>query len=154
MKKSNLIIAILVVLILSVLAYLKLTAKIYSSLAVEDMPVDSKEFVWVRMDSLSRGLMDISGSEITVDSTKSKSYIITYTSKKYLLHEVIEGIKTNRKHLLENAKDLMEYKEDDNKVEISLNKVEISLNKKDKFVYCPVLILDRILYWKNKQSTK
>jgi len=147
MKKSNLIIAILVVLILSVLAYLKLTAKIYSSLAVEDMPVDSKEFVWVRMDSLSRGLMDISGSEITVDSTKSKSYIITYTSKKYLLHEVIEGIKTNRKHLLENAKDLMEYKEDD-------NKVEISLNKKDKFVYCPVLILDRILYWKNKQSTK
>ena len=145
MKTSNLIIAILVVLILSVLAYLKLTAKIYSSLAVEDMPVDSKEFVWVRMDSLSRGLMDISGSEIKVDSTKSKSYIITYTSKKYLLHEVIEGIETNRKHLLENAKDLMEYKEDD-------NKVEISLNKKDKFVYCPVLILDRILYWKNKQS--
>ena len=147
MKKSNLIIAILVVLILSVLAYLKLTAKIYSSLAVEDMPVDSKEFVWVRMDSLSRALMDISGSEIKVDSTKSKSYIITYTSKKYLLHEVIEGIETNRKHLLENAKDLMEYKEDD-------NKVEISLNKKDKFVYCPVLILDRILYWKNKQSVK
>jgi len=147
MKKSNLIIAILVVLILSVLAYLKLTAKIYSSLAVEDMPVDSKEFVWVRMDSLSRALMDISGSEIKVDSTKSKSYIITYTSKKYLLHEVIEGIETNRKHLLENAKDLMEYKEDD-------NKVEISLIKKDKFVYCPVLILDRILYWKNKQSVK
>ena len=39
------------------------------------------------------------------------------------------------------------YKEED-------NKVEISLKKKDKFVYCPVLILDRILYWKNKQSAK
>lgn len=147
MKSSNLIIAIFVVLILSVLAYFKLTAKVESSLAVEDMPVDSKEFVWVRMDSLSRGLMDISGTEIKVDSTRSKSYVITYTSKKYLLHEVIEGIETNRKHLLENAKDLMEYKEED-------NKVEISLKKKDKFVYCPVLILDRILYWKNKQSVK
>ena len=147
MKSSNLIIAIFVVLILSVLAYFKLTAKVESSLAVEDMPVDSKEFVWVRMDSLSRGLMDISGTEIKVDSTRSKSYVITYTSKKYLLHEVIEGIETNRKHLLENAKDLMEYKEED-------NKVEISLKKKDKFVYCPVLILDRILYWKNKQSAK
>ena len=147
MKSSNLIIAIFVVLILSVLAYFKLTAKVESSLAVEDMPVDSKEFVWVRMDSLSRGLMDISGTEIKVDSMRSKSYVITYTSKKYLLHEVIEGIETNRKHLLENAKDLMEYKEED-------NKVEISLKKKDKFVYCPVLILDRILYWKNKQSAK
>ena len=147
MKSSNLIIAIFVVLILSVLAYFKLTAKVESSLAVEDMPVDSKEFVWVKMDSLSRGLMDISGTEIKVDSTRSKSYVITYTSKKYLLHEVIEGIETNRKHLLENAKDLMEYKEED-------NKVEISLKKKDKFVYCPVLILDRILYWKNKQSVK
>lgn len=147
MKSSNLIIAIFVVLILSVLAYFKLTAKVESSLAVEDMPVDSKEFVWVRMDSLSRGLKDISGTEIKVDSMRSKSYVITYTSKKYLLHEVIEGIETNRKHLLENAKDLMEYKEED-------NKVEISLKKKDKFVYCPVLILDRVLYWKNKQSVK
>ena len=147
MKSSNLIIAIFVVLILSVLAYFKLTAKVESSLAVKDIPVDSKEFVWVRMDSLSRGLMDISGTEIKVDSTRSKSYVITYTSKKYLLHEVIEGIETNRKHLLENAKDLMEYKEED-------NKVEISLKKKDKYVYCPVLILDRILYWKNKQSAK
>ena len=147
MKSSNLIIAIFVVLILSVLAYFKLTAKVESSLAVEDMPVDSKEFVWIRMDSLSRGLMDISGTEIKVDSTRSKSYVITYTSKKYLLHEVIEGIETNRKHLLENAKDLMEYKEED-------NKVEISLKKKDQFVYCPVLILDRVLYWKNKQSVK
>ena len=147
MKSSNLIIAIFVVLILSVLAYFKLTAKVESSLAVEDMPVDSKEFVWIRMDSLSRGLMDISGTEIKVDSMRSKSYVITYTSKKYLLHEVIEGIETNRKHLLENAKDLMEYKEED-------NKVEISLKKKDKFVYCPVLILDRVLYWKNKQSVK
>ena len=147
MKSSNLIIAIFVVLILSVLAYFKLTAKVEASLAVEDMPVDSKEFVWIRMDSLSRGLMDISGTEIKVDSTRSKSYVITYTSKKYLLHEVIEGIETNRKHLLENAKDLMEYKEED-------NKVEISLKKKDKFVYCPVLILDRVLYWKNKQSVK
>lgn len=147
MKSSNLIIAIFVVLILSVLAYFKLTAKVESSLAVEDMPVDSKEFVWVRMDSLSRGLKDISGTEIKVDSMRSKSYVITYTSKKYLLHEVIEGIETNRKHLLENAKDLMEYKEED-------NKVEISLKKKDQFVYCPVLILDRVLYWKNKQSVK
>ena len=147
MKSSNLIIAIFVVLILSVLAYFKLTAKVESSLAVEDMPVDSKEFVWIRMDSLSRGLMDISGTEIKVDSTRSKSYVITYTSKKYLLHEVPEGIETNRKHLLENAKDLMEYKEED-------NKVEISLKKKDQFVYCPVLILDRVLYWKNKQSVK
>lgn len=147
MKSYNLIIAIFVVLVLSVFAYIRLTAKVESSLAVEDMPVDSKEFVWVRMDSLSRGLMDISGTEIKVDSTRSKSYVITYTSKKYLLHEVIEGIETNRKHLLENAKDLMEYKEED-------NKVEISLKKKDKFVYCPVLILDRILYWKNKQSAK
>ena len=148
MKSSNLIIAIFVVLILSVLAYFKLTAKVESSLAVEDMPVDSKEFVWIRMDSLSRGLMDISGTEIKVDSMRSKSYTIQYSSKKYLLHEdMIEGIEKNREHLLQNSKDLMEYKEDE-------NGVEIKLKRKDIYVYCPVLILDRILYWKNKQSAK
>ena len=147
MKTSNLFIAMLVVLILFVFAYFRLTTKVAPSLPVEDMPVDSKEFVWVRMDSLTKGLEEISAGEIKVESTLFKSYIITYHSKKYLFHEVPEGIETNRKHLLENAKDLMEYKEED-------NKVEISLKKKDKFVYCPVLILDRILYWKNKQSTK
>lgn len=147
MKTSNLFIAILVVLILSLLAYLRLSAKVESFLAVEDIPVDSKEFVWVRMDSLSKGIMDISGTEIKVDSTKSNTYVISYTSKKYLLHEVIEGIETTRNHLIENAPDLMVYYEDD-------NMVEISLKKNDKFVYCPVLILDRILYWRNKQSSK
>ena len=147
MKSSNLIIAILAVLILSVFAYFRLTAKVDSSLAEEEMPVDTREFVWVRMDSLSRGLMDISGGEINIDSTKSKTYIITYSSKKYLFHEVPEGIAKIRMHLLEKAKDLMEYNEDD-------NKVEILLKKKDEFVYCPVLILDRILHWKNKQLAK
>ena len=144
MKTSNMFIAMLVVLILFVFAYFWGAAY---SLPVEDMPVDSKEFVWVRMDSLTKGLEEISAGEIKVESTLFNSYIITYHSKKYLLHEVPEGIETNRKHLLENAKDFMEYKEDD-------NKVEISFKKKDEFVYCPVLILDRILYWKNKQSAK
>lgn len=147
MKTSNMFIAMLVVLILFVFAYFRLTIKVAPSLPVEDMPVDSKEFVWVRMDSLTKGLEEISAGEIKVESTLFNSYIITYHSKKYLLHEVLEGIETNRKHLLENAKDFMEYKEDD-------NKVEISFKKKDEFVYCPVLILDRILYWKNKQSAK
>lgn len=147
MKASNLIVALFIVLLLIVLAFFKLTAKVDSSLAVEEMPVDSKEFVWVRMDSLSRGLKDISGTEIKVDSTKSRSYVISYSSKKYLLHEVIEGIDTNRKHLLDNAKGLMEYKENN-------NGVEIILKKDGKYVYCPALILDRILYWKNKQSPK
>ena len=148
MKSYNLIIAIFVVLVLSVFAYIRLTAKVESSLAVEDMPVDSKEFLWVRMDSLSCGLMDISGNEIKIDSTKSKSYTIQYSSKKYLLHEdMIEGIEKNREHLLQNSKDLMEYKEDE-------NGVEIKLKRKDIYVYCPVLILDRILYWKNKPSAK
>ena len=147
MKTSNLFIAMLVVLILFVFAYFRLTTKVAPSLPVEDMPVDSKEFVWVRMDSLTKGLEEISAGEIKVESTLFKSYIITYHSKKYLLHEVPEGIEINRKHLLENAKKIMEYKEDD-------NKVEISLKKKDEFVFCPVLILDRILYWKNKQSAK
>lgn len=147
MKTSNMFIAMLVVLILFVFAYFRLTIKVAPSLPVEDMPVDSKEFVWVRMDSLTKGLEEISAGEIKVESTLFNSYIITYHSKKYLLHEVPEGIETNRKHLLENAKDFMEYKEDD-------NKVEISFKKKDEFVYCSVLILDRILYWKNKQSAK
>lgn len=147
MKKSNLFIAMLVVLILSVFAYFRLTAKVDSSLPVVDMPVDSKEFVWVRMDSLTKGLEDISAGEIKVESSLFKSYVITYHSKKYLFHEAIEGIENNRKHLLESGQDLMEYKEDD-------NKVEISLKKKDEFVYCPVLILDRILYFKNKPSAK
>ena len=148
MKSSNLIIAIFVVLILSVLAYFKLVAKVDSSLTFEEIPVDSKEFLWVRMDSLSCGLMDISGNEIKIDSTKSKSYTIQYSSKKYLLHEdMIEGIEKNREHLLQNSKDLMEYKEDE-------NGVEIKLKRKDIYVYCPVLILDRILYWKNKPSAK
>lgn len=148
MKSSNLIIAIFVMLILSVLAYFKLVAKVDSSLTFEEIPVDSKEFLWVRMDSLSCGLMDISGNEIKIDSTKSKSYTIQYSSKKYLLHEdMIEGIEKNREHLLQNSKDLMEYKEDE-------NGVEIKLKRKDIYVYCPVLILDRILYWKNKQSAK
>lgn len=147
MKTSNMFIAMSVVLILFVFACFRLTEKVDSSLPVEDMPVDSKEFIWVRVDSLTNGLEEISAGEIKVESTRYKSYVITYHSKKYLFHEVPEGIETNRKHLLENAKDLMEYKEDD-------NKVEISLKKKDEFVYCPVLILDRILYWKNKQSAK
>ena len=148
MKSSNLIIAIFVMLILSVLAYFKLVAEVDSSLTFEEIPVDSKEFLWVRMDSLSCGLMDISGNEIKIDSTKSKSYTIQYSSKKYLLHEdMIEGIEKNREHLLQNSKDLMEYKEDE-------NGVEIKLKRKDIYVYCPVLILDRILYWKNKQSAK
>ena len=148
MKSSNLIIAIFVMLILSVLAYFKLVAKVDSSLTFEEIPVDSKELLWVRMDSLSCGLMDISGNEIKIDSTKSKSYTIQYSSKKYLLHEdMIEGIEKNREHLLQNSKDLMEYKEDE-------NGVEIKLKRKDIYVYCPVLILDRILYWKNKQSAK
>lgn len=135
-------------LILSVLAYFKLVAKVDSSLTLEEIPVDSKEFLWVRMDSLSCGLMDISGNEIKIDSTKSKSYTIQYSSKKYLLHEdMIEGIKKNREHLLQNSKDLMEYKEDE-------YGVEIKLKRKDIYVYCPVLILDRILYWKNKQPAK
>ena len=148
MKSSNLIIAIFVMLILSVLAYFKLVAEVDSSLTFEEIPVDSKEFLWVRMDSLSCGLMDISGNEIKIDSTKSKSYTIQYSSKKYLLHEdMIEGIEKNREHLLQNSKDLMEYKEDE-------YGVEIKLKRKDIYVYCPVLILDRILYWKNKQSAK
>ena len=148
MKSSNLIIAIFVMLILSVLAYFKLVAKVDSSLTFEEIPVDSKEFLWVRMDSLSCGLMDISGNEIKIDSTKSKSYTIQYSSKKYLLHEdMIEGIEKKREHLLQNSKDLMEYKEDE-------NGVEIKLKRKDIYVYCPVLILDRILYWKNKPSAK
>ena len=148
MKSSNLIIAIFVMLILSVLAYFKLVAKVDSSLTFEEIPVDSKEFLWVRMDSLSCGLMDISGNEIKIDSTKSKSYTIQYSSKKYLLHEdMIAGIEKNREHLLQDSKDLMEYKEDE-------NGVEIKLKRKDIYVYCPVLILDRILYWKNKPSAK
>jgi len=147
MKASNLIIALVVVLILLGLAYIRLTAKVDSSLVVKDLPIDSKEFIWVRMDSLSLGLRDISGTEIKVDTSKSSSFTIKYNSKKYLLHEVIEGIEINREHLIANSKDLMKYKEDS-------SKVEIKLKRKDKFVYCPVLILDRILYWKNKQSAK
>ena len=143
MKTSNLFMAVSIVLILSVFAYFRLTTKVAPSLPVEDMPVDSKEFVWVRMDSLTKGLEDISAGEIKVESTLFKPYVITYYSKKYLLHEDMEGIKKNRDHLLENGKGLMVYKEDD-------YKVEISLKKKDEFVYCPVLILDRILYSKNK----
>lgn len=146
MKTSNLVIAILVVLILSVFSYFRLAAKVDSSLPIESMPVNSKEFVWVRMDSLSKGLMDISAGEIKVESTLFKPYVITYHPKKYLLHEEeLEGVRKIREHLLESGKGLMGYEEDE-------SKVEISLKKKDGFVYCPVLILDRILYSKNKKA--
>ena len=147
MKISNLIIAFIVLAVLGSLAYFRLTAKVESSMVREDMPVDSKEFVWVRMDSLSRGLADISGTEIVVDSTKSKSYIIKYSSKQFLLHERVEGIETNREHLLSHSDGLMDYEEKD-------SGVEIKLKRKDNYVYCPALILDRILYWKNKKSSK
>ena len=76
MKASNLIIALVVVLILLGLAYIRLTAKVDSSLVVKDLPIDSKEFIWVRMDSLSLGLRDISGTEIKVDTSKSSSFTI------------------------------------------------------------------------------
>ena len=97
MKTSNLFIAVSIVLILSVFAYFRLTTNVAPSLPVEDMPVDSKEFVWVRMDSLTKGLEDISAGEIKVESTLFKPYVITYYSKKYLLHEDMEGIKKKKR---------------------------------------------------------
>lgn len=144
MKASDLIISLVVMTALVALACFRLMIDPESSIRTEKMPVDSRDFLWVRMDSLSHGLSDITGTDIHIDSTGSRTYVISYNSKQFLLHERVEGIETNRKHLLENAKDLMEYEEDD-------SKVVIKLKRKDGYVYCPVLILDRILYWKNKK---
>lgn len=144
MKASDLIISLVVMTALVALACFRLMIDPESSIRTEKMPVDSRDFLWVRMDSLSRGLSDITGTDIHIDSTGSRTYVISYNSKQFLLHERVEGIETNRKHLLENAKDLMEYEEDD-------SKVVIKLKRNDRYVYCPVLILDRILYWKNKK---
>lgn len=143
MKKSNVIIAFIALLVLGMYSFYVLISEPDTSLPQSDLPIDIKEFVWVRMDSLSKGIEKYSGNNIKIDSTSSRKYTLKYSSKKYLLHERIDGINENRKRLIEKAKDEMSYNETD-------STVIISLKRNGEYVYCPALILGRVLQWKSK----
>ena len=82
---------------------------------------------------------------VKIDSTSSSKYILSYTSKQYLLHERINGMNTNRKHLVEEGKSYFDYEEND-------NLVTIKLKRKNQMVFCPAVILGRVLYWRSKNQ--
>lgn len=143
MKVSNIIIALAALLVLGAYSYYVLTSEPASTLPKQELPTDTKEFVWVRMDSLSQGIKDYSGGNVKIDSANSRKFTIKYTSKQYLLHEHIDGITENRTRLIKKADDEMSYKETD-------TSVVITLKRDGEYVYCSALILGRVLQWKSK----
>lgn len=143
MKVSNVIMALVALLVLGTYSYNVLISESDSSLPKQELPTDTKEFIWVRMDSLSQGIKDYSGNNVKIDSTSSSKYTLKYNSKQYLLHEHVDGITENRNRLIVKAKDEMKYKETD-------STVVIILKRNGEYVYCPALILGRVLQWKSK----
>ena len=143
MKPSNIYIALIVVALLAVVSYWTLNKNVQSEIVKEDLPLSSKEFVWVRADSLSNAIIRMSNGNVKIDSSSSRKLVLSYKSKQYLLHEKAEGMNTIRKHLMESEDDLFAMKED-------ASGVEIKLKRKDEYVYCPAAILGRILQSKSK----
>lgn len=143
MKPSNIYIALIAVALLAVVSYWTLNKNVQSEIVREDLPLSSKEFVWVRTDSLANAITRMSNGNVKIDSSSSRKLVLSYKSKQYLLHEKAEGMNTIRKHLMESEDDLYSMKED-------ANGVEIKLKRKDDYVYCPAAILGRILQSKSK----
>ena len=143
MKLSNIYIVLIAVAILAGVSYWALNKSVQSEIVVEELPMSSKEFVWVRADSLANAIFKMSNGNVKVDSSNSSKFVMKYKSKQYLLHEITEGMNSIRKHLLENDEDLFELKED-------ANGVKITLKRKDEYVYCPAAILGRVLQSKSK----
>ena len=143
MKPSNIYIALIVVALLAVVSYWILNKNVQSEIVKEDLPLSSKEFVWVRSDSLANAITRMSNGNVRIDSSSSRKLVLSYKSKQYLLHEKAEGMNTIRKHLMESEEDLFSMRED-------ANGVEIKLKRKDGYVYCPAAILGRILQSKSK----
>lgn len=143
MKPSNVYIALITVALLAVVSYWTLNKNVQSEIIKEELPMDSKEFVWVRTDSLANAITRMSNGNVKIDSSSSRKLVLSYKSKQYLLHEITEGMNTIRKHLMESEDDLFSMKED-------ASGVEIKLKRKDEYVYCPAAILGRILQSKSK----
>lgn len=143
MKLSNIYIALIAVALLAVVSYWTLNKNVQSDIVKEELPLDSKEFIWVRADSLSNAIIKMSNGNVKIDSSSSRKLVLSYKSKQYLLHEKTEGMNTIRKHLMESEDKLFSMKED-------ANGVEIKLKRKDEYVYCPAAILGRILQSKSK----
>ena len=143
MKLSNIYIALIAVALLAVVSYWTLNKNVQSDIVKEELPMNSKEFVWVRTDSLSNAIIKMSNGNVKIDSSSSRKLVLSYKSKQYLLHEKTEGMNTIRKHLMESEDELFSMKED-------ANGVEIKLKRKDGYVYCPAAILGRILQSKSK----
>ncbi len=143
MKPSNIYIALIAVALLAVVSYWTLNKNVQSEIVKEDLPSSSKEFVWVRSDSLANAITRMSNGNVKIDSSSSRKLVLSYKSKQYLLHEITEGMNTIRKHLMESEDDLFSMKED-------ASGVEIKLKRKDEYVYCPAAILGRILQSKSK----
>ncbi len=143
MKLSNIYIALIAVALLAVVSYWTLNKNVQSDIVKEELPLDSKEFIWVRADSLSNAIIKMSNGNVKIDSSSSRKLVLSYKSKQYLLHEKTEGMNTIRKHLMESEDELFSMKED-------ANGVEIKLKRKDEYVYCPAAILGRILQSKSK----
>lgn len=144
-KYSNIIVALILVALLASFSYWQLGRNVQSDIEKIDLPVENKEFVWVRMDSLSRSITQMTNGNVKIDSTSNSKYILSYTSKQYLLHERIDGMNTNRKHLIEEGKSYFDYEEND-------NFVTIKLKRKNQRVFCPAVILGRVLYWRSKNQ--
>ena len=143
MKLSNIYIVLIAVAILAGVAYWALNKSVQSEIVVEELPMSSKEFVWVRADSLANAIVRMSNGNVKIDSSGSSKFVMRYKSKQYLLHEKTEGMNTIRQHLQESDNDLFDVKED-------ANEVKIVLKRKDGYVYCPAAIIGRLLQSKSK----
>lgn len=142
-KYSNIIVAFMLIALLAGFSYWQLSRDARFDIEKVDLPVENKEFIWVRMDSLSRSITQTTNGNVKIDSTSSSKYILSYTSKQYLLHERIDGMNINRKHLIEEGRDFFDYDEND-------SLVTIKLKRKNQMVFCPAVILGRVLYWRSK----
>lgn len=145
MKFSHSYIALLVLLLLGCFSYWTLSRDGQTGIVKEQLPIDSKEFVWVRADSLANAISKMTNGNVKIDSSSSRALSLSYGSKQYLLHERTEGMNTIREHLLEADDNLFDFKED-------ANGVVIKLKRKDGFVYCPAAILGRVLQSKSKNQ--
>ena len=91
MKLSNIYIALIAVALLAVVSYWTLNKNVQSDIVKEELPMNSKEFVWVRTDSLSNAIIRMSNGNVKIDSSSSKKLVLSYKSKQYLFHEKTEG---------------------------------------------------------------
>lgn len=138
MDIKKIIVPSLIIVILVGIVWFKFSSKEETLMPHKELP-EEKEFVWVCKDSLSRGLKNLSKENIEIESSNGIYRIKYDKSKQYLFDEGTEGIITNSDYFLKKYKDNNIYKEID-------KKVIITLKMEDGYVYCPVLILDRVLY--------